>query len=407
MYARDTVVEVPPFTQQPDGEDVIIGRIETGVFVAVPLEAVELLEQLAQGKSVGEVADQYQQDHGETLDLDDFLSIMEAKGIVRPHVHETGAGEDRPSPRPRSRYHFSNFPQPLAKFLFSRPVLAASFVVIAMAVAAYAYDSSLLRGWRDLYFTDHRTLSWTILTLAGYVALFLHELAHLIAARSLGVNSRMGISNRLWYLVAETDLTGLWSVPKRERYLPMLAGVLLDAVSGAVLVLLLFAYTNKWLSLPPLWVQLVRAIAFTYVMRLIWQFCLFVRTDLYYVIASFFNCRNLLSDTKGFLRNLIARVLPLVRPVDQSNIPAAEKRVIRVYSVFLVAGRLWAFSLLLSVTLPLVVHYAGNLVAAFKAGFSANPSDFIDAILLATYFLLPIMVGFTLWIGGLWRQERT
>jgi hypothetical protein len=63
-------------------------------------------------------------------------------------------------------------------------------------------------------------------------------------------------------------------------------------------------------------------------------------------------------------------------------------------------------SLLLSVTLPLVVHYAGNLVAAFKAGFSANPSDFIDAFLLATYFLVPIVVGFTLWIGSMVRRER-
>jgi putative peptide zinc metalloprotease protein len=404
MYTRDTVVDVPPFTRQPEGEDVIIGRIETGIFLAVPPEAVELLEQLAQGKNIGEVADQYQRDHGETLDFEDFLSVMEAKGMVRPQREDVSA--DAPSPRTRSRYHFRNFPQPLARRLFSPPVLAGSFVLIALALAAFIRDPSLVQGWRDLYFPDHRTLNWTILILAGYIALFLHELAHLVAARSLGVNSRMGISNRLWYLVAETDLTGLWSVPKRQRYLPMLAGILLDAASGAVLVLVL-AYAQKWLRLSPMSARLLRALAFTYLMRLVWQFCLFVRTDLYYVIANFFNCRNLLSDTKALLRNLLARVLPFVRPVDQSDIPPAEKRIIRVYAVFLVAGRLWALSLLLSVTLPLMVHYAGNLAAAFKVGFSANPADFIDAVLLATYFLAPLVIGFMLWISSFVRRERT
>ena len=66
------------------------------------------------------------------------------------------------------------------------------------------------------------------MTIFTYGGIFVHELAHLIAARAVGVNSRMGISHRLWYLVAETDLTGLWSVTRNQRYLPMLAGMIVD-----------------------------------------------------------------------------------------------------------------------------------------------------------------------------------
>jgi hypothetical protein len=44
----------------------------------------------------------------------------------------------------------------------------------------------------------------------GYATVFLHEMAHLVAARgAVGVSSRLGISHRLWYLVAETDMTGV------------------------------------------------------------------------------------------------------------------------------------------------------------------------------------------------------
>jgi putative peptide zinc metalloprotease protein len=408
MYTRDTVVAVRPFVRQPDGEDVIIGNAENGVFLAVPLEAVELLDHLAQGKSVGEVSDLYHQKHGETPDMDDFLGLLETKGIVGP----VGAGGDgtelaaRSMESVRPRYHFSNFPQQLARRLFSYPVCAGCFAVIALALWIVGRNPSLLPAPRDLYFPDHRAVSLTLLVAASYATIFLHELAHLIAARAAGVNSRMGISYRLWYLVAETDLTGLWAAPKRQRYMPMLAGMLLDAFSAAVLMLVLFAGLKEWLSLPPLSERLLRALAFTYLMRVLWQFFLFVRTDLYYVIAALFNCRNLLRDTSAWLRNQVSRVIPWVRPVDQSRIPPGENRFIRWYAVLWVAGRLWALFTLFWVTVPVSASYLRDVVAAFRAGYSASPGNFVDALIAAGYFLVPTIAGIVLWIGGTFRKER-
>jgi putative peptide zinc metalloprotease protein len=409
MYTRNTVVAVRPFLRQPDGEEVIIGNAQTGVFLAVPVEAVELLDHLAQGKSVGEVSDLYQQKHGETPDMDDFLGLLATKGIVEPVAAESDGTEGvvRASVESRRlRYHFSNFPQQLARRLFSYPVWAGCFAVIALALWIVGRNPSLLPAPRDLYFPDRRALSLTLLVAASYVTIFLHELAHLIAARAAGVNSRMGISYRLWYLVAETDLTGLWAVPKRQRYMPMLAGMLLDAVSAALLMLVLFADQKEWLSLSPFWVRLLRATGFTYGIRILWQFFLFVRTDLYYVIASLFNCRNLLGDTGAFLRNQVSRVIPWVRPIDQSGVPAAERRFIRLYAVLWVAGRLWAVFTLFWVTVPVGISYLRDVVNAFRVGYSTSPGDFADALIAASYFLVPTIAGIVLWIGGTFRQER-
>jgi hypothetical protein len=408
MYTRDTVVAVRPFLRQPDGEDVIIGNAENGVFLAVPLEVVELLDHLAQGKSVGEVSDLYQQKHGETPDMDDFLGLLETKGIVGP----AGSGGDgtevvvRSEESARPRYHFSNFPQDVARRLFSLPVCGSCLAVIALALWLVARNPSLLPVPRDLYFPDHRALSLTLLVAASYVTIFLHELAHLIAARAAGVNSRMGISYRLWYLVAETDLTGLWAAPKGQRYMPMLAGMLLDAFSAALLMLVLFAGLKEWLVLPALSERLLRALAFTYLMRVLWQFFLFVRTDLYYVIAALFNCRNLLGDTSAWLRNQVSRVIPWVRPVDQSGIPPAERRFIRWYAVLWVAGRLWAVFTLFWVTVPVCASYLRDVVAAFRAGYTASPGNFADALIAASYFLVPTVAGIVLWIGATLHKER-
>jgi putative peptide zinc metalloprotease protein len=405
MYTPDTVVAVRSFTRQQEGEDVIIGRPETGVFVAIPPEAVEVLDHLAEGKTVGEVVELYQRKYGEAPDLDDFLGLLETKGIV-------GSAPESEAPAVSSRqaqlkYHFSNFPHSLAQRIFSRPVLALGVVVGALAIVAVIRHPSLAAGPRDLYFPDHRTLSWTILIMASYATLFVHEFGHLVAARALGIKSRMGIGHRLWYLVAETDLTGLWSVPKQKRYLPLIAGTLVDAFSGALLVLLLFAQEERWFLLPMLATRLLRAMLFTYSARVVWQCFLFIRTDFYYVIANFFNCKNLLGDTEGFLRNQLARVIRRIRPVDQSAIPEAERKVIRVYAGFWIAGRIVALIVLVAITIPLAGRYVRNLNWALRTGYSANPADFIDALLLSSYFLIPFAVGLTLWISGMFRRERT
>ncbi|HEY5030344.1 MAG TPA: hypothetical protein VIK39_18200 [Candidatus Angelobacter sp.] len=410
IYARDTLVIVEPFTSQPEGNEVIIGQIETGVFLAVPVEAVELLEHLACGQTVGEVADRYQQKYGEVPDLDDFLSLMESKGLVKPKAIGENKSDtaNAPSPKlPDRRYHFSNFPQSLAEKLFVWPVLLGSFALIAGATATLIMNPSLAPRSRDLYFPDHRTLSATLLALASYFTIFLHELAHLVAARSLGINSKIGISHRLWYLVAETDLTGLWTVPRRRRYLPLLAGVLLDLVSASLLVFLLLADTRHLLGLPTMVLRLVRALVLTYVLRVAWQFFFYIRTDFYYVLANFFNCRNLLGDTEVLLRNQLARFFPSMRHRDQSLIPAPERRVIRAYAVIWVGGRVLSIFLLFAVTVPVAIRYIKNLNAAFSAGYSTNRYNFFDALLLSAYFLVPLATGFSMWIGGLIRRERT
>jgi putative peptide zinc metalloprotease protein len=408
MYTRDTVIAVRPFTRQPEGEDVIIGAPDSGVFLAIPPEAVEVLDQLQAGKSIGEVSDLYQKRHGEVPDLEDFLALLETKGLVRSTEASAApaAGPGRASEANPRRYHFSSFPQPLARHIFAKPALTAYFLLVILAAAALCLDPSMLPRSRDLYFPDHRALTWILLLVAYYAALFVHEFAHLVAARAVGVNSRIGLSHRLWVIVAETDLTGIWAVPRRERYLPLLAGMLADAVSAALLILAVFAQHRHWLALPPLAVRLAQAMILSYALNLLWQCFLFVRTDLYYVIANMFNCRNLLGDTEAYLRNQLARILPSVGRVNQAGIPPAERRVIRGYSFIWVAGRIMAVSTLFLVTIPLGIRYFRNLAAAFHSGYAANPSNFLDALVVALLFVIPLSLGFVLWIGGMVRRER-
>jgi hypothetical protein len=405
MYRKDSIVGVCPFMRQRDGEEVVISNLEKGIFLALPPEAVDLLDQFAAGKTVGEVADFHRDATGETPDLDDFLGILESKGLIDPADAGSVPGQKIRQPIREPKYHFSNFPQLLAERLFSYPVLACAGTLIALTIALVLWRHSLIPGPRDLVFLSHRALCLTLLTAIGYAGVFLHEMAHLIAARAIGVNARIGISHRLWYFVVETDLTGLWSVPKRQRYLPMLAGILFDAVFASLIVALIFAGQNRLFSFNPWTDKLLRAIAFTNLMRIVWEFFLFMRTDIYYVAATLLNCKNMLSDTRVFLRNQIARFSSSTLIVDQSGIPSVERRAIRTYAVFYLAGIAWAFSILVSVTIPLCASYGVNLLHVFRTGYTANPPDFIDAVLTCCYFVIPTVAGIILWLWTLVRPK--
>lgn len=418
LYADEVSVVVFPFTRQEGGEETVIGRVETGTFLALPHEAVEVLDDLASGKTIGEVRELYRARHGENPDLADFLDSLAQQGFVRPALAGDGAagiaeGEANAPQAPAVRYHFESIPRWFARLFFGPPALSLYAVVIAAAACMAVVDPAVVPGRNALLFERHHTAKLLAVIGFSFVTLFVHEMSHLLAARAVGVRSRLGIGHRLWILVAETDMTGLWSVPKRDRFLPLVAGPITDLVSGALLILVLGAHRWGHLELPPLALEMLPAIFFAYVLQFSWQFFFFLRTDFYYVFTTLFDCKNLLGDTEVYLRNVLAarlpawRFLPRFEPRDQSHIPARERRVIRAYAWFWVLGRVAALALLFAVTLPLTIAYLVKVVAAFRAGYGADPVAFVDAILMTGLSLGLYALGMGLWLRSLRQRWNT
>lgn len=413
MYDRESRVAVFPFTRQSDGSEVVIGRPDSGVFLALPADAVEVLDWLSAGDSVGEAEARYQQKYGVAADVPDLLELLEAKELVRPRAEqgrdaeaEAAAWIGDAAAASGKRFHFENIPESVARRIFGRPALLAAAVVVALALLAVAFDPAAVPGRSALYFPRHRTLYALILIALSYFTLFAHEFGHLLAGRALGVRSRMGIGHRLWVLVAETDLTGLWAVPKGKRYLPLLAGAILDALSAAALILVSAGVDRGWLVLPEGVLRVVRAMIFIYLMRLLWQCFFFVRTDFYFVLANHLNCKNLLGDTETFLLNGLARLTRRVAAVDQAHIPPREMRIIRFYALVWIAGRLLALSLLVLVTIPVAIKYFRALASTIAAGYRGNHYAYVDAVVMACFTVVPLLIGVTMWLVSLSRRWR-
>jgi putative peptide zinc metalloprotease protein len=407
VFAGDSRFVVHPFSRQESGEEIIIGHLDAGVFLALPHEAVQVLDDLSAGKTMAETSELYTQRYGEIPDLEDFLQLMVQKGFVHPQSEgDDATAASAVSQAPGRKYHFSNVSERLAKSLFGGPALCLYGLVIAAGIWVAFQDPSIVPGRKALYFKHLHTLKILGVATFSLVTLLIHEMSHLLAARAVGVKSRMGIGHRLWVVVAETDLTGLWSVPKKERFLPILAGPLADMTSAALILLVIYGQHQGWIPVPPLALEMIRAIFFSYVLQITWQLFFFVRTDLYYVFSTYFDCKNLLGDTEVFLKNRLAGLVPAIRVTDQSHIPAKERRVIRFYSAVWLFGRTVALFLLFSVTIPLTLSYVHKIWSALQGGYGANGAAYLDALTSVVLSTALFGIGMGLWIRSLVRQWK-
>lgn len=410
-YAKTERIDVLRFTRQEDGEETVIGLPVANVYLALPSAALEIIDSLSSGKTIGEAQADFASAHGEEPDVDDLLQCLERRGFVCRHGSASGAALPQAKTVDLAgkgvRYHFSSIPQAVARRFFGPLPMAVYLGVIAAALAAVVVQPSLLPHRSDLVFTEHRTAKIVALSLVVYATLFLHEFAHLLATKARGVNSRIGVSHRLWVLVAETDLTGLWTVPSRQRYLPILAGPLLDGFSAALLLLLLFANDRNAIALAYPVEQFCRAMVFAYLFRLLWQCSFFMRTDFYYVITNLFHCKNLMRDTEVFVKNLLRRAIGSRQLADQSHIPLHERRVIRAYSLLWIGGRGLALFSLFFITLPILARYLANALPVLRQGYAGNHYQFLDSLVVGTLNLLPLGIGMSLWIMSMVRKRRT
>lgn len=399
---QDRPPRVLAYSVQPDGDNFIIGASGGGKFLSVPAEVVEIVRAFEAGQGPEQVRQDYLQRYGETPDLDDLIQVLTAQGIL---AAADADAESAPAAAPVSRgYHFEWISPRFARLLWNRFTLGLMAAVVAAALLVACWQPALLPGWRAFYFPQDTAIQVLGLMLLGMSSTFVHEMAHLTAARAAGVSCRFSIGNQLWFVVWYTEMTGIWALPRRQRYLPILAGPLIDLVSAAAILLFIAAAKAAAWPLPPLALNILSALLFLYLVRLIWQCYFFVRTDFYYAFSNLLGCKRLMQDTQDWLRNRWARWRGREDAVDQSVLPAHERRMLPGYAVVWLAGRGVAFSMLLLVQLPLFVSYLFLFVESINAPDSGQgPST--SALLAGLLFSTFLIAGLVMWARQLWLRK--
>lgn len=369
-----------------DPDEVVVGRAETGGFVELPRIGAVAIALLDDGLTVGEVEERIAREHDVELDVAELAeALLELEFVSTVDGRPVSDGDGQP------REHLPWLRERHVRWLFGRTANVVWLGVLVAAVITWWDRPDLVPSASDFYWTPYVGLAVLVNTALFSVSASLHELMHLAAARSYGAPARIGFSTRLHYLVVQTDVTAIWAVPRRARFRVYLAGMKWDAflISGCALAI-------AHAGLPAGVDRVVAALALVALLSVFIQVQVYMRTDLYYVLMEWLRGRNVFQDALAYLRSLVRRGAD-----PTADLPARERRGVRLYAVAMAVGSAVSLSVFALYGLPIVVTGVVGAVTGLVggSGWRAFDSALVIAVecVLQAAFLVAFYRGHRHW----------
>ncbi len=387
-FDLDRPATLHPLVFLDEGDEVTVGRPDIDSYCVLPADGAALLRELERGVPPRQAADWYVRHYGERVDVGEFLAAMDELGFLATVQPAAGRG---------------SVPwQRLGRLVFSRPAWLIYAVLLVAATAVMLRHHDLLPETHNVFFTHYATPVLLLGVFGQFPFVLLHEGFHALAGRRLGLHSRLQVGRRLYMLVAETALDGLVVVPRRKRYLPILAGMFADLLTIAALTLIAAGLRHPDGS-QPMTGAICLALAYATMLRFFWQFYVFLRTDLYQLVVTVLGCVELHRTTCQLIGNRFRRLLGhRDRLVDESLWHPRDRAVARWYSWVLVAGYLFSIATFLLAVLPLLYRLFHTAFSRLAGGHGS-----IDALADSAIFLLVTVAQLAIASVLLFRERRS
>lgn len=130
-------------------------------------------------------------------------------------------------------------------------------------------------------------------------------------------------------------------------------------------------------------------------LRIVYQCCIYMKTDLYYVFESITGCYNLMENAQ----QMIKRSLPFINKIGtEDSVFEGEKKTVFTYSFFYFVGVVLTISLYAFFYIPQLLFAVKKIIPGFLEGPISPP--FWDAMA----FSLQILIGLALLLNS-WRKK--
>lgn len=369
-----------------DGDECVLGRPDLGIFVQVPEPGAVFVEALQAGVSVTGATERASEVAGEPVDGEDFLATLAEVGLLdAPAAADAAAGARRTR---EIRWIEGISPRAAAR-LFGRVAWSVYGAAAVTAVALLVARPELRPTYESFWFLGDPMASVLALIPATIVLSCLHEACHWLAGRAIGVPAVFRVSYRGIFLVFETDLSQIVTVPRRRRYGPFFAGLAFDATILAVFLLLRLADHQSWLPLPPLMDRFLSALVLRQVFAIVWQVAaVFLRNDMYAALTTALRCTNMYRVNALTIKDRLARLTPdEARELAEAS--DRDRAVAPWFAAIYLAGiiaMLWVFLVAGLPNMIVMVGWLANSLAAHAAGSLA----FWEAAAVAGYLLVTL-----------------
>jgi putative peptide zinc metalloprotease protein len=256
------------------------------------------------------------------------------------------------------------------------------FILFISNLVLFFTKPNLMPHYKDIFISNLMILNipaWMLLT---FVLVLIHEFGHVLAIRAYNLPTKLGIGHRLFLVVLETDMSSVWKLPSKDRNVLYLAGLCFDSV---ILFLALMGQT-AFPAGPVLLHGVLRIIVLDTVIRMLYQGCIYMKTDLYYLFENSTGCYNVMENAQQAIKNRFSRK----SSVSGEVVFDAERKTVYWYSVFYFAGIAISIALYLFFYIPQLFFAIKKILPGFEKSFTSLPfwDSSVFALQLVTGFLL-------------------
>lgn len=338
----DSILTFFPLAKRIENEEeILIGREDISSFVLMPRIGVRIIELLDRGIPIKEAEAAIVEEAGEPVEILEFV-----KDLLHdpPFIHKVDHIVVNEPALPEVSFPW--IPKKLGILLFQpwAYCLYGTIILLGIAAAVQGREKSMPR-FADFLISPSASVSLFAIASVSWGFVLIHELAHLLAARSIGVSANIRISHRLVFPVAETNMSNIVLHPAKQRYKAYLAGMMLECVYVSLSFIFQYLYYHAYLHISPLSLGLLKLVNATLLCSLAFQFLFFMKTDIYYVATTFLRCNNLLRNTGLALREKFG-LLRVEEREEWDSVDRREKNIIKWYIWFYIVGvasALWFF----------------------------------------------------------------
>jgi putative peptide zinc metalloprotease protein len=383
-----------PLSIQKEGDSYLVGNSEMGDFYQFPEQGLKILRMLGSGIEATTIKARLATEDAELVDVAAFVDLLLSIGFLHPESERQSVQQKLLAATQNQRRVFDVDPR-IARAIFSAPVLLCGACVMLYAALEMIINPELRVNFNAFYVETNRTALLLLLLILSFIQVAMHESGHMLAAARHGIKSRYTLGNRLWTVVAESDLTGILSLPKAQRYFPMLAGLLVDTLCASLLTLLLavlFEHGATGFS-----IQVVQALVLELMIGIIWQFNIFVKTDIYFVLCNYFSHPDLDREARVYLRDLTYRATLGLFGVRAATSEFQNLSMLRVFSSIWLLGRVMSLLVLFGVFLPTMAQYLYSAFQMLK-GHPESVWAACDTILYVCISLTMLGTGMYMWL---------
>jgi putative peptide zinc metalloprotease protein len=384
--AGDLVTAANRLVVARDGAECVLGRPDLGIYVDVPEPGAVFVEALKAGASVDEATRQASQTAGEPVDGADFLAGLAEAGLLDPPGAQGPADGPSAPARARPIRWIEGVSPEVARWLFGRVAWAVYVASAVVALAILVGQRQLRPTFESFYFIGDPVLSILLYAPIALLLRAVHEVWHWLAGRAVGVPAVFRISYRGLFVVFETDLTQIVTIPRRQRYGAFFAGLAFDCVVLATALLLRLANYAGVVALNPTFDRLLGALVLGQIIVIVWQWAaLFLRSDVYAVVANALRCQNLYRTTWLTVKDRLWR-LTSTETEELEQASPRDRSVAGWFGLVYLVGLIAMAWVFLTVIAPALTSI-GIWLAANLVGHRLDTAAFWEALAVSLYLV--------------------